>query len=590
MSVQEIMLLFRQVLSAVAFAHSQLIVHRDIKPGNVMVTAHGQVKLLDFGVGKLLDEVDSNQGLTQGVGAAFTQAYAAPEQLRGEPVSTAVDVFALGTLLCELLTGARPTWGAAKVLLQAEDQPHGLDAIADADLRAIVGKALNVDATQRYSTVAAFDEDINRYLSHEPVRALASTRWYQLRKFLGRNKLPVFAATAAGVAIVASLGIAVWQLLEAREGRSQALQEASRANQVTAFVTSLFRASDLRTPSTQDKRSLTALQLLDAGRERLKGELDDQPETKVALLAVLAEVYGIMGDEPRFQALNNERIRFATERLGPMHPAVLNGRMTDAESDLYEGKFDAARSTFAELEVPFQKVFGEKSERFAALLANRADLERRAAKEGIEQVLARFERALEMFSAIKSRTEDAAITLQNYSTALANAERFEQALDAGSKAIKHMEALKEYDHAGLAISYQRRADVLQKLGRHELVEKDFDRALALLDQSYGTSATLYLNALLAKALWLHGRTRRDEAWVLVKQVFATKRQPSTDTFGVSEQYYVRGVLLLAETRFAEAEVDLLRAVTNWRTAANHPLRLRAAEAALAQAQRALSRG
>ena len=504
-SALEIVTLFRQVLSAVAFAHSQLIVHRDIKPGNVMVTAGGQVKLLDFGVGKLLDEVDSHQALTQVVGAAFTQAYAAPEQLRGDPVSTAVDIFALGTLLGELLTGVRPKWAVDKGALQPGDQPQGLDAIADADLRAIVGKALAVDVTERYSTVGAFDEDINRYLSHEPVRARASTRWYQLRKFLGRNKLPVVTAAAAGIAIVASLGVAIWQLQEAREGRSQALQEASRANQVTAFVTSLFRASDLRTPSAQDKRSLTALQLLDAGRERLKGELDDQPETKVALLAVLAEVYGIMGDESRFQALNQERIRFATERLGPMHPAALNGRMTDAESDLYEGQFDAARSTLATLDAPFQKVFGDKSERFAALLATRADLERRAAKEPIDQVLARFERALAVFSEIKSQTEDAAVALQNYSTALAHAERYEQALDAGSKAITQMEALKEYDHAGLAISYQRRADVLQKLGRHELVERDFDKALTLLRQSYGETATLYLNTLLSKALWLHGR-------------------------------------------------------------------------------------
>ena len=552
-----------------------------------MVTGGGQVKLLDFGVGKLLDEVDTNQGLTRVVGAAFTQAYAAPEQLRGDPVSTAVDVFALGTLLCELLTGVRPKWAVEKGSLQPGDQPHGLDAIADTDLRAIIGKALAVDAAERYSTVAAFDEDINRYLSHETVRARANTRWYQLRKFLGRNKLPVFAATAAGLAIVASLGIAIWQLQQAREGRSQALQEASRANQVTAFVTGLFRASDLRTPSAQDKRSLTALQLLDAGRERLKGELDDQPETKVALLAVLAEVYGIMGDEERFKTLNQERIRLASERLGPLHPAALSGRMTDAESDLYEGNYDTARTTLAELEALYQKVFGEKSERFAALLATRADLERRAAKEGSEQVIARFERALALFAEIKSQTEDAAIALQNYSTALANAERFEQALDAGSKAIKLMESLKEYDLGGLAISYDRRADVLQKMGRHELVEKDFDKALVLLSQSYGTSSTLFLNTLLSKARWLHGRSRREEAWTLVNQAFATQRRPSGDTLGVPEQYYVRGLLLMAEGRFTEAQTDLLRAVTSWRTAGNHPLRLRAAEAALTQAQTAL---
>ena len=110
MTAPQIVALFRQVLSAVAFAHTQLVVHRDIKPGNVMVNEAGQVKLLDFGVGKLLDEADTGNDLTQMVGAAFTEAYAAPEQLRGDPVSTSVDVFALGTLLCELLAGSRPKW------------------------------------------------------------------------------------------------------------------------------------------------------------------------------------------------------------------------------------------------------------------------------------------------------------------------------------------------------------------------------------------------------------------------------------------------------------------------------------------------
>lgn len=579
--------LFRQLLDAVAFAHESLVIHRDIKPANILVTANGTVKLLDFGVAKLLVEGE-DAALTQVHGSAYTEAYASPEQISGDAPTVVADVFSLSMILLELLSGKRATWANPKRKAKSGDHPEQLIEISPLDLRAIVRKALEVAPEDRYRSIAALDDDVRRFLSNEPVLAQPPTRFYQLQKFFARNKILVLAGFAASLAVLASLAFAVWQLHEARSQRALAVTEANRANQVTEFLKGLFQASDPRLPSTQDKRTLTAMQLLDSGRARLETQLDDQPETKLSLLGLFAEIYGYLGDGEKFEAINNERIRLATERFGPLHPAALNGRMTDAEADLYSGNLSEARVTLQALDEPFRKTFGEKSERYADLLGTLAEIERRAATENAEQVLARFNRALAVFDAFGSDSGAYAVTLQNYATALYENKRFQQASKIGARAIGLMEKRKDVQQSELAIAYGRRAETLEKLDRNHLVEAEYDKALGIFSGTYGTNSTLYLNAVLEKAQWLHRRMRRAEAWTLVDGVFATERLPSADTYGVPEQYYVRGVLLLAESRSSEVVPMLETAVDAWRNANNNPRRLNQAQAQLEKARAAVS--
>lgn len=245
--------LFLDVLAAVAHAHNRLILHRDLKPSNIMVDQGGAVKLLDFGIAKLLgDATQAEQGaaateLTRQAGRAFTPQYAAPEQVQGGDVTTATDVYALGVLLYVLLSGAHPTPGRTKSGEQASalEQMRELVEVAPrrvseqaarseqaavsasarllrGDLDTIVAKALKKAPTERYANAEALAQDLRRWLAHEPISARPDSRLYVLGRFLRRHRLAVGAGSAAVIAIATGAGIAVWQAKEAHEQRVQA--------------------------------------------------------------------------------------------------------------------------------------------------------------------------------------------------------------------------------------------------------------------------------------------------------------------------------------------------------------------------------
>jgi serine/threonine protein kinase len=215
---------FVAVVRAVAHAHAHLVVHRDLKPSNVLVTAEGQVKLLDFGIAKLLDAglaSAEETELTRLGGRALTPGYAAPEQILGQPITTATDIYALGVMLFELLTGERP-YRLARTDAQSrsalEEAIIRVDAMAPSaaakekavrralrgDLDAIVLKALRKRPEERYQTAAEFAEDIERHLDHRPVQAQRDNRAYRLRRFVVRNRVALTAVSAVLVALVAA--------------------------------------------------------------------------------------------------------------------------------------------------------------------------------------------------------------------------------------------------------------------------------------------------------------------------------------------------------------------------------------------------
>lgn len=299
--------LFLRACESLDHAHRHLVVHRDVKPANLLVTADGLPKLLDFGIGKALGAVSPDTLTLQ---PALTLAYAAPEQFRGEPVSTATDVFSLGLLLYRLLAGELPAARANATVaslalgdatlesLSATARANGAAPVAadrlTGDLDAIARKATQTDPRERYGTVAALADDIERWRRRVPVAARKATRGYRLRRFVARHRAGVAAAAFAIVALAAGFAVALWQADIARREAQRADAQAARAQRTADFVTGILREQDPLERGRGEAR--TARDLVDEGVLRARSDLADQPDVRTAMLTVLGEALYNLGD------------------------------------------------------------------------------------------------------------------------------------------------------------------------------------------------------------------------------------------------------------------------------------------------------
>ena len=328
--------LFRRVCDAVQYAHGNLVVHRDLKPSNILVSPDGTLKLLDFGIAKLLGDASAAEpaDLTRTGSRFLTPAYAAPEQLRSEAVSTATDVYALGVILFELLTGRRPFGGRdsraadlERAILEREpSRPSTVVTSRDADgagdpapgaaasargaspaslrrrlagdLDAIVLKALRKEPLHRYPTAAALAEDVERSLDGRPVKARPEGRRYRAAKFVRRHRAALTAAALLALSLVGGLGAAAWQA-------RQKTIEARKAEAVKDFLISIFRQAD---PVQSAGADISLRQVLDRGAERTSLELAGQPEVRGEMLTALAGIYAELGVLDRAAALNDEAL------------------------------------------------------------------------------------------------------------------------------------------------------------------------------------------------------------------------------------------------------------------------------------------
>lgn len=524
--------LFEEVCRAVAFAHARLVVHRDLKPGNILVTAGGEVRLLDFGIAKLLEaDEDGEPAATRTRGVLATPEYASPEQLAGEPVTTSTDVYALGVLLHELVAGDRPfarhestPLEHARAVVEGEPEPpsaaalRGDDAARQAraaarsttprelarrlrgDLDTIVATALRREPARRYPSVERLAEDVARLRAGRTVGARPDSAGYRLRKFVGRHRAAVTAAVGGAILLAGMVIQVARQSAIASRERDAARAERDAAREVTELLVALFDADPYATGDTaRDQMPLG--EFLVASEAKVRRELADRPELRARLATMLARLNANLGRLEPALALAEEAVAERRRSAARDEPALAESLNILGTALQESGDYAAAERAFREALTLRERALGEyhadtgeSVNNLAVLLSVRRDERDFAEAERLER------RALEIRRRVLGdRHLDTAQSLNNLAAFLYQ-RRGPGDLEAAAELLEEALEIREgelgADHPFVANTRSNLANVLLLTERADEAEALFREALRAWSVSLGSG-----HARLASGWW-----------------------------------------------------------------------------------------
>lgn len=526
-SFEERLKLFIQVCEAVQFAHQRLIVHRDLKPTNILVDEYGTVKLLDFGIAKILEEEPQNgTPLTQSGLFLMTPEYASPEQIHGDAITTATDVYALGLILFELLTGQLPYNLSDKTPMEigstiSETTPAKPSSIISGsrtndkiritglnkrqhkkwlkgDLDTIILKSLRKEPERRYGSAEQVLQDVRRYQKNEPISARPESPGYLTKKFIQRNGTIVSAAAVIGMILIAT---AIFSLNQARTAEI----ERQKTEQVNAFLQEMLASPN----PYEDGLDIRVIDILDRTAERIDEELNNQPTVEASVRHTLGVTYRELGDIEKAISQLSESLNLQNQLVDPPNAELSEIQAEMGKTEQLQGNYQKADSL---LNLAFQsdlELFGRESTSIAARLGDLGSLqwemgnieeaetllresleleqklrspnhERVATSMGnlatllsdqghSEEALDLYQRELEIYRAIYQNDQHPSIpqVLSHIGVILDDLEQYEEALDYHQSALELFRELKGEDHPDVVYAMNNLASVMTKMGNTE---------------------------------------------------------------------------------------------------------------------------